>query len=390
MNSPSDPFPPDRFDVAFSVPCTHRVRFTADVLGPGEDRVLLDVLQADGRPARVLAVVESGVERAADVAGRLRGLASRHPQAVDLLDVLTIDGGERVKNDPRSLLPILQAIRDHGIDRRNYVLAVGGGAFLDAVGLAAALAHRGVRLVRLPTTTMAQADSGVGVKNGVNFFGSKNWVGTFAVPWAVVNDATLLSTLPDRDWRCGFAEAVKVSLLKDADFFDQLCTDAAPIAHRDPGPTGRAIRRSAAWHLSHITTGGDPFEAREARPLDFGHWSAHRLEAMTGFEVRHGEAVAIGLAIDCAYSRLVHGFPAERERQVRRCLTDLRLPLAHPALADVDGLMKGLEEFRQHLGGRLTLTMLRDVGDPIDVHEIDPAAMRRVVSEIEAQPAPLR
>jgi 3-dehydroquinate synthase len=131
-----------------------------------------------------------------------------------------------------------------------------------------------------------------------------------------------------------------------------------------------------------VTGGGDPFETLEARPLDFGHWSAHRLEAMTGFALRHGEAVAIGLAIDCAYSRLALGLPAEAERRVRRCLADLRLPVDHPALANTDALLAGLEEFRQHLGGRLTVTMLRDVGRPVDVHAIDEPTMRRAIASV--------
>ncbi len=208
-------------------------------------------------------------------------------------------------------------------------------------------------------------------------------MGSFAVPWGVVNDAALLSTLGDRDWRCGFAEAVKVSLLNEPAFFERICGSAGRIADRDRAAADPVIRRSAYWHLTHITGGGDPFEAREARPLDFGHWSAHRLEAMTGFAVRHGEAVGIGLAIDCGYSRLVHGFPADAERRVLRCPSGLRLPLRHPALADADGLMRGLEEFRQHLGGRLTVTLLRDVGQPVDVHEVDPAAMRRAIASVD-------
>jgi 3-dehydroquinate synthase len=374
---------PDRIDVAFSVPFAHRVRFTADVLGEGDDGVLLDVLgTANEPPARVLACVETGVDAAADAGRRVRALAGRHAARVELVDVLVLDGGERVKNDPAALLPVLTAIRDGNLDRRSYVLAIGGGAFLDAVGFAAAIAHRGVRLVRLPTTTLGQADSGVGVKNAVNFFGRKNWVGTFAVPRAVINDAALLSTLGDRDYRCGFAEAVKVALVRDGPFFDQLCHEAPRIADRDVDAGGRAIRRSAFLHLSHVTGGGDPFETLEARPLDFGHWSAHRLEAMTGFALRHGEAVAIGLAIDCAYSRLALGLPAEAERRVRRCLADLRLPVDHPALANTDALLAGLEEFRQHLGGRLTVTMLRDVGRPVDVHAIDEPTMRRAIASV--------
>ena len=377
---------PAQLDMDFAVPFRHRLRFTEDVLGGVDEEVLLKVLEAStAAPARVLACVESGIDAAVGLTAKLRAIAARNPTAIELVDVAAVEGGEQIKNDADRLLPVLQSILDGNVDRRNYVLAIGGGAFLDAVGFAAALAHRGIRLIRLPTTVMGQADSGIGVKNAINFFGRKNWLGSFAVPWAVINDRTLLNSLSDRDWRCGFAEAVKVSLLKEPDFFHRLSLDAKSIAARDWPASERVIRRSAYWHMMHITRGGDPFEALEARPLDFGHWSAHRLEAMTDFAVRHGEAVAIGLAIDCTYSRLVHGFPADCERQVHRCLTDLGLALSHPAIADADALLSGLEEFRQHLGGRLTVTMLEDVGRPIDVHEIDTDAMRLAIRTVNGQ-----
>ena len=274
------------------------------------------------------------------------------------------------------------------LDRRSYVVVVGGGAVLDAVGFAAAIAHRGLRLVRLPTTTLAQADSGVGVKNAVNLFGKKNWLGSFAVPWAVINDAALLSSLPDRDFVSGFSEAVKVFLLKDRGNFEGLCRVARAIRERDMEAALPVIRDSAEWHRRHITQGGDPFEANEARPLDFGHWSAHRLEAMTDFRLRHGEAVAIGVALDTIYSSMELGLPVEDAERVLRCLNDLGFRLSDPALKDVDGLVEGLEEFRQHLGGRLTVTMLRGVGDPIDVHEMDAKVVREAVRRLmEREPA---
>ena len=253
---------------------------------------------------------------------------------------------------------------------------------LDAVGFAAATAHRGIRLVRLPTTTLAQADGGLGVKNAVNRFGKKNWLGTFAVPWAVVNDTALLASLPDRDFRAGFSEAVKVSLLKSPAEFDRLCAGAGRIRDRDLTVALPAIRASAELHRNHITRGGDPFEALEARPLDYGHWSAHRLEGMTNFALRHGEAVGMGVAIDTVYSSLVHGLPAADAGRVLRSLRDLGLPLDHPALRETEALFAGLEEFRQHLGGRLTLTMLRGVGDPLEVHEIDRVAMLEALSRV--------
>jgi 3-dehydroquinate synthase len=290
-----------------------------------------------------------------------------------------VPGGESIKNSNDVVERLLRLINRHQLDRRSYIVAIGGGAMLDATGYAAAIAHRGLRLVRLPTTTLAQADSGVGVKNAINYFGKKNWVGTFAVPWAVINDASLLESLSDRDFRSGFSEAVKVALLKERGQFEWLCRHAGAIRDRNMPLSGQAINHACLMHLRHITCGGDPFEMLEARPLDFGHWSAHKLEPLTDYEVRHGEAVAIGVAIDCVYSSMKFGFPEQDVIKVCRCLSDLGLRLWHPALEPVDRLMEGLEEFRQHLGGRLTVTMLTDVGQPINVHQIDQATMRRSI-----------
>ena len=370
-------------DVAFSVPCVHRLRFTDDVLGADRD-VLHELLVGEGREVRVQLWLDADVAAAAD------GLKDRFEQALRSAggDVAvtgpahTLVGGEACKNDHAHVRRMLAAFHDAGLDRRSYVVVAGGGAVLDAVGYAAAVAHRGIRLVRLPTTTLGQADSGVGVKNAVNLFGKKNWQGTFAVPWAVVNDTRLLDTLPPRDWRAGFSEAVKVFLLKSRRHFDGLCASAAAVAAGDRAAALPVIADSALWHLKHITAGGDPFEAREARPLDYGHWSAHRLEPLSGYRLRHGEAVGIGVAIDTVYSSLVHGLPAADADRTLRCLRDLGLPLADDLLADADALFEGLEEFRQHLGGRLTLTMLRQVGQPIDVHEIDRGAMRQALARV--------
>lgn len=372
-------------DVPFAVPFVHRLRFTDDVLGAELD-VLADVLEPSGpNPAKVQFWLDGHVADAQPgLVGRLETFASLHGQRiVQAGDVQIVAGGEAVKNDIHVLEAMLKVFEAAGLDRRSYVVVIGGGAVLDAVGFAAAIAHRGLRLVRLPTTTLSQADSGIGVKNSVNLFGKKNWVGTFAVPWAVINDAALLETLSNRDYRCGFAEAVKVSLLKDAELFTRLCHDAARIGRREPGASQPIIRASAEWHLKHITRGGDPFENEMARPLDFGHWSAHKLEVMSDFALRHGEAVAIGVAIDCVYSTKVHGLPRSDADRVLRCLADLGFPLGHPALELTAALFTGLEEFRQHLGGELTLTMLRGVGDAIDVHDVDHTAMRGAIAEVQ-------
>lgn len=375
----------ERIDVPFVVPFVHRLRFTGDVLGDEQD-VLLDLLERSGpNPARVQFWLDGHVAAARpDLPSRLEALARSRPGQLAPAGMHVVPGGEAIKNDIHLLEHLLKVFEAADLDRRSYVVVVGGGAVLDAVGFAAAIAHRGLRLVRLPTTTLSQADSGIGVKNGVNLFGKKNWVGAFAVPWAVVNDEALLATLPDRDFVCGFAEAVKVALLKDTTFFDRLCRDAARIRRRDREAARPALRAAAGWHLRHITRGGDPFENEVARPLDFGHWSAHKLEIMSDFALRHGEAVAIGLAIDCVYSSTAHGLPRRDADRVLRCLADLGLPLAHPCLADTGVLFAGLEEFRQHLGGELTLTMLRGAGDPIDVHAVDRERMGAAIAEVVA------
>jgi 3-dehydroquinate synthase len=375
---------PDSIDQPFAVPFVHRLRFTRDVLGL-DQHVLADVLApSGGRKARVQFWVDQHLLAVRpEIPSWVSSFAETNASSLDVLDnVQVVPGGEAIKNDTRLLEQILRVFESADLDRHSYVVVIGGGAVLDAVGFAAAIAHRGLRLVRLPTTTLAQGDSGIGVKNGVNLFGKKNWIGSFAVPWAVINDAGLLESLPDRDFACGFAEAVKVALLKDADFFEQICSSARLVASRDLEAALPIIRRSACLHLKHITGGGDPFEMLEARPLDFGHWSAHKIETLTGYTLRHGEAVSIGVAIDTVYSSLALGFPNRDVERVLRCLAELGLPLGHPVLTDKDTLFAGLEEFRQHLGGRLTLTMLTGVGRPIEVHHIDDRLMRTAIDRV--------
>ncbi|MEX2188883.1 MAG: 3-dehydroquinate synthase [Pirellulales bacterium] len=381
MNPASD----DRsIDVSFSVPQSHRVRFTRDVLADEQDVLLAAIEPSGDAPPRVQFWVDENVLSAMPLLReRIRRFADRHRRRIRCVGSLqVVPGGEDVKNDIHILERMLKVMNAAELDRRSYVVVIGGGAVLDAVGFAAAIAHRGIRLVRLPTTTLAQGDSAIGVKNGVNLFGKKNWVGSFAVPWAVINDEALLSTLSDRDFVAGFSEAVKVSLLKDPALFELLCAEATEVRRRKRDVAMPIIRRSAMLHLDHITRGGDPFEALEARPLDFGHWSAHKLEAMTDFELRHGEAVAIGVAIDTVYSSLALGLAEETAERVLRCLGDLGFAFDYPVLDRRDALFGGLEEFRQHLGGRLTLTMLRGVGDPIEVHEVDHDLMRQAIDYV--------
>jgi len=361
---------------------THRLRLTNEVAGD-DFRVLLSLLETPpDLPARVIVWADDDVASASDRVALLEEKLRRSPNVELACATTRYTGGEAVKNSTAVVDAMLDQIHQYDLDRRSYVIAIGCGALLDVAGFAAAIAHRGVRLIRIPTTTLSQADSGVGVKNAINRYGKKNWVGTFATPWAVINDAGFLSTLPDREFRCGFSEAVKVSLLKSKSMFDSICNDANRIADRDMSVASGVIRESCLLHLKHITEGGDPFETRESRPLDFGHWSAHKLEPMTGYRIRHGEAVGIGVALDCFYSSICHGLAEADAIRACECLSNLGLPLWDAVMDDFETLLGGLEEFRQHLGGRLTVTMLRGVSDPIDVHAIDADAMREAAARL--------
>ena len=371
------------YDIRFDVPQIQRLRFTKDVMG--EDFCVLSALiePSGPAPAKVQIWVDSGLQASQNSA--LENLHARltdevHIDVVD--DIQFVAGGEDSKRDPRLIESILATFNKANLDRRSYVLVIGGGAVLDAVGFAAATAHRGIRLIRIPTTTLAQGDSGVGVKNAINFFEKKNWLGTFATPWAVINDVKILDTLPDRDFRCGFAEAVKVSLLKSAEQFENLVANAPLIFDRDADKAHQALKHSVLLHLEHITRGGDPFEAEMARPLDFGHWSAHKLEPLSGYTLRHGEAVSIGVALDSLYSSRVHKLSRVDALRVVGCLSQIGLPTSHPRLADKKTLFDGLEEFRQHLGGELTITMINQPGQPVNVNTIDYAEMGAAIDEL--------
>ncbi len=365
----------------------HRVRFTRDAFAPANP-ALAEVLTADpAAPGRLLVAVDQGVvEARPDLQRDIERYLDHHRTAGRALPQTAgfraVPPGEPCKNDLSNLEAFLGAIDQARLCRHSVILVIGGGAVLDMVGFAAAIAHRGVRLVRMPTTTLAQGDSGVGVKNSVNMFGKKNFLGTFAVPWAVINDLSLLESLDDREWRSGFSEAVKVALLKDAGLYRLIASHADQLARRDVPFADGILRRSAWLHLNHIAHGGDPFEQTTARPLDFGHWSAHKLEQITGFAVKHGEAVAMGLGLDITYCELKGMLAPETARGIRDTLTAIGFELWHPAMGDADTLLAGLEEFREHLGGRLTITLIEGVGRPVDVHTIDRGTMAAALGRL--------
>ncbi len=343
-----------------------------------DNSVLVDIVtRAGAGPHRVLPVIDDEVLKGnPDLLKRLRDYARHHAGHLTLIEPpLMVRGGEICKSDPVEVDEFYQRTQTDKIDRHSFALVIGGGAVIDAMGYAAATAHRGIRLIRMPTTVLAQNDAGIGVKNAINYRGRKNYLGTFTTPFAVINDFDLLNSLPDRDRVAGMAEAVKVALIRDGSFFQWLYEARKRLATFEPKAMEYMITRCAELHLEHIRTSGDPFEQGSARPLDFGHWCAHRLEELSDSELRHGEAVAIGIALDSLYSHARGTIDTDTLSRVRATLEDVGFSLTHPALEALD-IETALESFREHLGGRLCITLLLSAGKAEEVDHIDLATMQ--------------
>lgn len=378
-----------RYDFDIPVSFKHRVCFTRDAFAKGNP-MLADLLE-EGGGRRVLVLLEESVAEAwPELVDQIGGYFA--DLGFDPRGVRVLPGAEAVKNDHSLVEKVWQVIDREHIDRHSYVISIGGGAFLDATGFAVATAHRGVRLVRFPTTTLSQDDSGVGVKCAVNRFGKKNWVGAFSVPFAVVNDFQLLLSQDEETCRAGLIEAVKVALVKDGEFFQWIMEHAEALAKLEEGPLEECVRRSALAHARHIAQGGDPFETGSSRPLDFGHWAAHKLEQLSGFRISHAHAVAIGVALDTQYSAkcgLLRECDAERVIDV---IETLRLDLWADELdmRDPKGrrlVHLGLEEFREHLGGELTVLLLRELGRGQDVHSLDEGLVDACLDDLKGRAA---
>lgn len=353
-----------------TVPFSYPVTFTRSAFDAANP------VLADAVNGRMLAYVDAGLAEAQPgLIDALAAYADTH--RLDLLaPPRVLPGGEAAKDGWDVVNGVVAEIVEHRLCRQSTVLAVGGGAMLDAVGLAASLVHRGVRLVRMPSTTLSQDDGGVGVKTGINLGDVKNLIGTFAPPAAVINDLALLRTLPRDVMLDGVAEAFKVAIIKDADFFAYLSEHAEALGRGETEVLEETVRRSAVLHLDHIRQGADPFEMGDARPLDFGHWAAHRLEGLSDYAIRHGQGVAIGIALDSYYAWRKELIAREELDAILDAFVRAGLPVWHPLLEerDADGaltIIEGIEQFREHLGGRLCITLPRGIGQRVEVNDMD-------------------
>jgi 3-dehydroquinate synthase len=378
----------DRFyHQSFAASFDYPVVFTQDLFDPA-NRAFVDAATrlGESQTHRAIVFIDSGVVRHhADLPRWIQKYFEVYARQMELATPpRVVPGGEAIKQDLKRIDDIIRQFVELRLCRHSIVVAIGGGAVLDAIGFATALFHRGLRLIRVPTTVLAQNDVAVGVKNAMNFSDGKNLVGTFNPPFAVLNDFNFLLTLSDHDWIAGISEAFKVAIIQDADFFETLCRSAKKLCARDKESMEHLIRRCAELHLEHIRTSGDPFEYGRARPLDFGHWSAHKLESMSGYRIGHGHAVAIGIALDSCYATR-QGWLTEKQFQaVWKGLTESGFTLWSDELErrSPDGkleILEGLKNFQEHLGGELYITFPKGIGRKFEAQEVDAALIEECI-----------
>lgn len=369
----------DYLQQTFSVRFEYKVFFTESLFSLTNPtfKDFLESQQTD-TTKKVFFVIDSGVAECHPLLqNQIKDYFVNLPGFVLIPEILVIAGGEGAKNNEQLFYKLVNAVDQHGIDRHSYIVAIGGGSVLDLVGYAAAVSHRGIRHIRIPTTVLSQNDSGVGVKNGINYSAKKNFLGSFAPPVAVFNDFNFLTSLVIEEWRSGMSEAVKVALIKDPAFYTWLEENAVALANRNMNAMKYLVKRCAELHMQHIA-GGDPFEMGSSRPLDFGHWSAHKLEQLSNFTIRHGEAVSLGIALDTAYSFVSGRLTEKVAERIVRLLQNLGLPVSHPLMEVKDDhslVLKGLNEFREHLGGKLTIMLLDAIGKGTEVNHLDTAML---------------
>ncbi|MDX2101990.1 MAG: 3-dehydroquinate synthase [Alphaproteobacteria bacterium] len=327
-------------------------------------------------PTRRLAVVTDGAVAATQLP-RFLASQDRTPP------VLTLPAGETTKSWPH-LQQVVEWLLALPADRKTVVVALGGGVVGDLAGFAAAITLRGLDVVQIPTTLLSQVDSSVGGKTAINAAAGKNLVGAFHQPMLVLADIDCLGTLPPRDLRSGYAEAVKHAVINDAAFFDWLCQHGPRALAGDAEVLERIVRHSVATKAAIVAA--DEREADARALLNLGHTFGHALEAETGFgdQLRHGEAVAIGMGLALDLSAVLLGCPTDAAQRLRSHLHAVGLPTT---MAEVDGapfdpdrLLAHMQHDKKTANGALTFVLATDIGAAKVVKAVDPAIVRSILA----------
>jgi len=366
------------YNVDLSLSFNYPLVFTKNVFSASNatlDDVVNSLLVDDKTPQKLIVVIDKKLllhfpELRNNIDNKLSTLSQK---IVPIMEFIQLVGSEKNKNLD-TVLSLVATFNDYALSRHSIVVVIGGGALLDIVGFACSIFHRGIRLVRVPTTLLSQADSGVGVKNGINHLNKKNLLGCFMPPSSIINDFSFIHKLPDREFFSALSECLKVSLIKDKAFFNDIESSVNLLNNRDSNTYERIIKHSAMIHLNHIVSSNDPFEQTNSRPLDFGHWLAHYIESKTNYLINHGEAVAIGIILDSYYSTNINLLTIDDFDRIKTTFLNLDIIPQNTSFINditIDDLSSALSEFAEHIGGELTITLPSSIGESIDVNYID-------------------
>jgi 3-dehydroquinate synthase len=362
---------------SFQIRFKYNIIFTTDIFNTNNKTIINILNKLNKNKKKVLLFIDKNVYKTNDyLKTKIKEYIKTNENYINLVcDPILITGGEKIKNHYNIVKYAYKIIDTYKICRQSYVLAIGGGTLQDLIGFITSTAHRGIKLIRIPTTTLSQDDSGVGVKNGINFNNKKNFIGCFNTPYAVINDFNFLHSLKKENFIEGFSEAIKVALIKNKKLFYLIKNNTKEILNRNKIITEKIIYICAKIHAEHISKKGDPFELTSSRPLDFGHWSAHKIESLSKYKISHGKSVAIGIALDCTYSYIMKILKRSNWKNIINTLLNLKLPIYSKELSLTENnenkIFKGLEEFREHLGGKLTITLIKNIGKKIETHHIN-------------------
>lgn len=303
------------------------------------------------------------------------------------VEPIVVPAGEASKSFAQ-LAPLCEALLSRGIERGDAVIALGGGVIGDLAGFAASILRRGVALIQAPTTLLAQVDSSVGGKTGINTPQGKNLIGTFHQPRLVIADTGTLSTLPLREMRAGYAEIVKYGLIGDAGFFGWLEENGPALLAGDGAARAYAIEQSCRAKAEIVAA--DERESGKRALLNLGHTFGHALEAWAGYsgDLLHGEAVSIGMVLAFKLSERLGLCPPERQERVRAHLLSAGLPVAIRDLAsfgrglpDPDELIAHMMQDKKVSRGRLTFVLVHEIGAAFTSAEVVPVDLERLLAE---------
>ena len=318
----------------------------------------------------------------------LRPLQAGLQAAGITVSTLILPAGESTKGWPQFTRTVEWLLAEK-VERRDLIIALGGGVIGDLVGFAAAVLRRGVRFVQIPTSLLAQVDSSVGGKTGINSVHGKNLIGAFHQPVLVLADTQVLQTLPLRDLLAGYGEVVKYGLLGDANFFSWLEQNGPALAARSPAVLQEAVRHSVAMKAAIVAR--DETEEGERALLNLGHTFGHALEAATDYSARllHGEGVAIGCALAFDLSARLGLCAQETPSRVRAHLVQMgmkaNLSDIPGDLPDADGVLALMAQDKKVQDGRLRFILARDIGQAFVTDAVDPAVVRALLKDALAR-----